>query len=263
MKMDDDWGYLHDFEENTIRLEADFVQRFGVFGQLLSEMFELSLDLIFTRNFSDSLDFSTNMLDCSGLILDFSIKRLDLKQILLSSTHCPSTSWIKELYLCLSSTHCHSIFTRSHRRIFQFPIKSAPQISSLFITFCHLSSLFITFHHFLSLVITFHYFSSLFITFCHLSSLFITFHQFSSLFVTCHHFSLLFITFHPFPVAFSMAFPAKKKSPTTLFWPMRLPRLRRSNSSTLELGNGPRGWSPETRCFLTRNVAPKWVNAQN
>ena len=149
--MDDDWGYLHDFEENTIRLEADFVQRFGVFGQLLSEMFELSLDLIFTRNFSDSLDFSTNMLDCSGLILDFSIKRLDLKQILLSSTHCPSTSWIKELYPCLSSTHCHSIFTRSHRRIFHFPIKSAPQISSLFITFCHLSSLFITFHHFSSI----------------------------------------------------------------------------------------------------------------
>jgi len=151
IKVDDDWGYLHDFEENTIRLEADFVQRFGVFGQLLSEMFELSLDLIFTRNFSDSLDFSTNMLDCSGLILDFSIKRLDLKQILLSSTHCPSTSWIKELYLCLSSTHCHSIFTRSHRRIFQFPIKSAPQISSLFITFCHLSSLFIAFHHFSSI----------------------------------------------------------------------------------------------------------------
>ena len=153
MKMDDDWGYLHDFEENTIRLEADFVQRFGVFGQLLSEMFELSLNLIFTRNFSDSLDFSPNMLDCSGLILDFSIKRLDLKQILLSSTHCPSTSWIKELYPCLSSTHCHSIFTRSHRRIFHFPIKSAPQISSLFITFCHLSSLFITFHHFSSLFI--------------------------------------------------------------------------------------------------------------
>ena len=150
MKMDDDWGYLHDFEENTIRLEAEFVQRSGVFGQLLSEMFELSLNLIFTRNFNDSLDFSPNMLDCSGLILDFSIKRLDLKQILLSSTHCPSTSWIKELYPCLSSTHCHSIFTRSHRRIFH---NSHKICSTNFITFHHFSSLFVTFHHCSSLFI--------------------------------------------------------------------------------------------------------------
>ena len=243
MKMDDDWGYLHDFEENTIRLEADFVQRFGVFGQLLSEMFELSLDLIFTRNFSDSLDFSTNMLDCSGLILDFSIKRLDLKQILLSSTHCPSTSWIKELYLCLSSTHCHSIFTRSHRRIFQFPIKSAPQISSLFITFCHLSSLFITFHHFSSLFVTCHHFSLLFITFHHFLSLVITFHHFSSIFVTFCHLSSLFIAFHHFssiPRGLFHGISGKKKVPDDPF----LANAFAAPSAQQQLNVGAGKWAP-------------------